>query len=281
MDIEILLATYNGEKYLKEQLLSIVNQTNQNWFLTIRDDGSTDSTPEIISSFIQLYPNKIKLLTDSYSRLKSTLSFSKLIEASSGNYMMLCDQDDYWLPTKIEDTLKVLLEEEQKNPDIPIMVFTDMKVVDNNLNILNHSFINSQKLYPTVVSDYHKLIALNVVAGCTTLFNRKSISYITPIISSKIIHDQWIAVNISKFGKVVFLEKQTSLYRQHGNNTVGTDYKNWRYFLDKIRSPIRQFNIYYDLISGLSFKVNLTKFIFYKFLFTFRRLINFKEHTFQ
>lgn len=272
--IDILLSTYNGEKYIKEQLDSIISQTNINWQLKIRDDGSTDKTIEIIEGYIQVYSNKIILCKDDNGRLGSTLSFSKLLELSSSKYIMLCDQDDVWLNNKIEITLNGMLEMENRYGDIPLMVFTDLREVDQELNLISESFIKSQKLDPTIINNATKLASMNVVAGCTTMINKKAIQYILPIYSKYVTHDQWIAINIAKFGKIKYLDVATILYRQHSNNVLGAYKIGISYFFNKIMQPIKQLNIYRDLLTGLNFKINVFGFAYYKMVFTIKRLIN-------
>ena len=105
MTLDILLATYNGEKFLKEQINSLLDQSYKNWKLLIRDDMSTDCTMAILSDYISKYPDKIKLLK-SNKRLGPCQSFNYLLQKSDSDYVMFCDQDDIWLPEKIELSLK-------------------------------------------------------------------------------------------------------------------------------------------------------------------------------
>src|SRR5205085_8699781 len=103
--ITILLATYNGEKYIDEQLQSLLNQTYTNWHLIIRDDNSTDGTPAILASYQQQYPEKITIMPNKGANLGSVLNFNALLTfAHNAHYIMFCDQDDQWLPDKIEVT---------------------------------------------------------------------------------------------------------------------------------------------------------------------------------
>lgn len=271
--IEILLATYNGEKYLEDLIKSLFNQTYSGWRLTIRDDGSSDRTLQIISELAALYPEKIRIFDDGKAHLGSTLSFSSLLEQATANYMMLCDQDDVWFKTKIEQTLRAMLELAQESGDIPLMVFTDLTEVDQDMNVLAESFMKSQKLDPAVVSDPVKLSALNVVAGCTTLFNRRALDYVVPVPSRYIVHDQWLAVNISKYGRISYLPVSTIFYRQHSLNVLGSNKIGFRYFYDKLKRPLTQFRIYYSLLTGLHFRISLLKYAFYKFFYTIKRLV--------
>jgi glycosyltransferase involved in cell wall biosynthesis len=270
--VEILLATYNGGKYLREQLNSIFGQTYSNFKLTIRDDGSTDNTVEIVEEYVAKYGNRITILPDDGKRLGSTQSFAALIEVSTENYVMLCDQDDFWCKEKIELTLNKMLELEKENGSIPLMVFTDLKEVDQNLKVMSDSFIRNQKLFPAICDNATKLIALNVVAGCTTMFNRAAIKVVLPIPAGNIVHDQWIAINVAKYGKIAYLDRATILYRQHTNNAVGAKKVGGGYFLKKLTDPAKQFGIYKTLIENLSFKVFILGFVYYKILFTIKRL---------
>ncbi|MGV8093298.1 MAG: glycosyltransferase family 2 protein [Mangrovibacterium sp.] len=271
--IDILLATYNGENYLEELISSLLDQTCSNWQLIVRDDGSTDATLQIIQKYIKANPGKIRLLDDGRSRLGSTLSFSSLLENSHNEYIMLCDQDDVWFKNKIEITLEAMLRLEEEYKEIPLMVFTDLVEVDENLNPISGSFIKSQKLFPSVISDPVKLSALNVVAGCTTMINKKALDYILPVTSGSVTHDQWMAVIIARYGRIKFLPVPTIFYRQHSSNVHGAKEIGFSYFGSKLKEPVNQFRIYHSLLTGLPFRINLLKFLFYKILFTVRRLI--------
>jgi glycosyltransferase involved in cell wall biosynthesis len=271
--VEILLSTYNGSKHLDEQLTSLVNQTYQNFVVTIRDDDSKDNTREVISKFVHNYPGKFRLIDDGKGNLGSTLSFSTLLELSVENYVMLCDQDDFWLNDKIEVTYNAMRDLEKVYPGIPLMIFTDLTEVDETLNVINKSFFKSQKLFPEICNDPLKLVALNVVAGCTTMINKTALQYVLPLPSSKIIHDQWLAINIAHYGKISFIPTSTLLYRQHAQNVVGANSVSHWYFLKKIFNFKKQINIYVDLITNLKFKVSILGFIRYKILFTVKRLV--------
>ena len=271
--VEILLSTYNGSKHLEEQLSSLVNQTYQNFVVTIRDDGSKDSTHEVIAKFVQNYPDKFRFIEDGKGNLGSTLSFSTLLEHSVENYIMLCDQDDFWLNDKVELTYNAMCRLEADNPGLPLMIFTDLTEVDEKLNVINDSFFKSQKLFPEICNDPLKLVALNVVAGCTVMINKTALRFVLPLPSSKIIHDQWLAINIAHYGKISFIANPTLLYRQHAQNVVGANSVSHWYFLKKIFNFKKQLNIYIDLITNLKFRISILGFIRYKILFTVKRLV--------
>ncbi len=271
--VDILLATYNGEKYLDDLMRSLLDQSYTRWQLLIRDDGSTDGTLRMIRSYMERYPGKISLLEDGKAHLGSTMSFAALLENSRNDYIMLCDQDDVWFRDKIWITLETMRMLEPEYNNIPLLVFTDLIEVDEKLNIISGSFIRSQKLFPSVVSDPVKLSALNVVAGCTAMINRKALEYILPVKSEYVIHDQWMSVIIAHYGRIRFLPVPTIYYRQHKSNVLGSKDVGFRYFFNKLKKPLAQFRIYHALLTQLPFRISCWKFFFYKCFFSVRRLV--------
>lgn len=270
--IDILLATYNGAQFLEEQILSLFAQTEQDWKLIIRDDGSVDSTRSIIEKYSTQYPEKICILNDGRGRLGSTQSFAALMEFSKSGYIMFCDQDDVWLPGKIALTYRRLIELENLHPGIPLLVFTDLSTTDESLHITDPSFMASQKFFTEIIHDATKLLALNVVPGCTIMVNGISKKNVLPIPASNIVHDQWIAINIAHYGKIDFIPIPTVLYRQHGKNSIGSNQIGPAYFIRKMTNPVRQFRIYRNLIIHLKFKVNIFAFLYHKLHFMLKRL---------
>lgn len=218
--ISILLSTYNGEKYLKEQLESILSQSFNDFKVLVRDDGSTDNTVTILKKYQKIYPNKIDILADNGENLRSSRSFMKLLENSDSEYVMFCDQDDVWLPKKVEMTLKKIIEMKQKFGDIPLLVHTDLVVVDESLRIINNSFFNFQKIDPYRDS-FNNLLMQNVITGCTVMINKDLVQKCLPIPDGVIIHDWWAGLVASKFGKIGYLSQATIHYRQHRANVVG------------------------------------------------------------
>jgi len=139
--ITILLAAYNGEAYLREQLDSILHQTYTDWVLYISDDASRDATPQIIADYAARCPKQIIPLQFDTPSGSAEANFFRMLTAVSGDYIALCDQDDVWLPHKLETTLHALQAlEERHGIHTPILIHSDLKVVDQNLNILNESF---------------------------------------------------------------------------------------------------------------------------------------------
>ncbi len=220
--VDILVATYNGEKFLKEQLDSILNQTYKNIKVIICDDGSTDNTNKIIDAYIKNWG-------DIFTKIQKPIgikrgakeSFGVLLRASTSQYAMCCDQDDVWLPNKIEATLSRMQHEESiLNITTPILVHTDLLVVDEKLGLINESFFKSQKLE----KDYKNIAAAfvkNNVTGCTSMINRALLNQMNTIPEAALMHDWWLSLFALTFGKIAFIDKPLIKYRQHNNNTLG------------------------------------------------------------
>lgn len=219
--IDILMATYNGAKYVTKQIDSILNQTYTDWKLYIRDDGSNDGTKEILQDYENKYPNKIVVIRDNKKGLGAKGNFVELMKYSKSKYCMFSDQDDVWLNSKIEDSINKMLEIENiEGSNFPILVHTDLKVVDDKLEIINESFWNYQNLDKNK-TDLRNLLVQNNITGCTMLMNRGLMNLCKNIPEDCIMHDWWIGLVASAFGKMCIVDKPTMLYRQHGNNEVG------------------------------------------------------------
>ena len=220
--ITILLSTYNGEKYLKEQLDSLFIQTYKNIEIIVRDDGSSDKTLEMLKFY------DIKLLfSDGNIGIKK--SFETLLlyayENSDAEYFMFCDQDDVWKNDKIEKTLEEMkrLEKFYGN-NIPLLVHTDLEVVDENLKIISSSMWKYEYILPQY-NTFNRLLIQNTITGCTMMINRELAKKSLDIPEEAIMHDWWIGLIASCFGKISYLEESTIKYRQHGKNTIGTEGK--------------------------------------------------------
>ena len=218
--VEILLPTYNGEKYLKEQIDSILSQSYQNLKLIISDDGSKDTTCEILKE----YQEKDKRVEVDFQEqnLGVVRNIEFLLNKVTASVFMLADQDDYWLPEKVEKSVKLLKE---KDADI---VFGDLEVVDEKLETMYQSF-NDYMLLSRRIQKYINSNRLNylynVFTGCTICAKSDLIPKILPLPeeSKYVIHDYWIGLMASFNGKVFYLSERLLKYRQHGNNQVGTE----------------------------------------------------------
>ena len=218
--IDILLATYNGEKYLIEQIESILNQTYKNFRLIISDDGSKDLTRQIIKEYEQRDNRIVSYFQE--NNLGYIKNFEFLLTKVENEIYMLSDQDDVWLPNKIEKTYNKL---KQENADL---VFTDLEVVDKNLNTIFKSF-NDYMLLTRKIEKYHKNYIMqylyNCVTGCTLMSKKKFIDMMIPLPyeSKHVVHDLWIGLTVALNGKIAYLNETTIKYRQHGNNQIGTN----------------------------------------------------------
>jgi glycosyltransferase involved in cell wall biosynthesis len=265
MKIAILLSTYNGSLYLSEQINSILRQSETNWNLYIRDDGSTDDTLKLINFYIKKYPAKIHLIKDDLGNMKSAASFMYLLSIINANYYMFCDQDDVWLPFKIELTLKKMKNTELLNPYKGVLIFTNLFVVDLNLNILNNSMWNFSKIDPENAKNFYKTTCSSSVTGCTIMINNALKDVVLPYHKNARMHDWWISLNAVHFGVVEYIKEPTIYYRQHDANVLGADEINEKYYLKKIifflNTLVSNVEVL-KMLNALPFKVNY--FHFYK-----------------
>lgn len=241
--IDILLATYNGEKYLREQIESILNQTYSNIRLIISDDGSIDRTIEIIREYEEKDKRVIGYFQE--KNLGYVKNFEFLLSKVENEIYMLSDQDDYWLPEKVEHTYNRLKETDAD------LVFSDLEVVDENLKMIYPSFNDYMKLSRKIkkyINSYKLQYLYNCVTGCTLMSKKKFVKLILPLpqVSKYAIHDTWIATTVANKGKVEYLDEKTIKYRQHGNNQVGTDKISHKFKeLEQVR------NLFLDVKIGL------------------------------
>lgn len=231
--VQILLSTYNGEKHLASQIESILAQDYQNWELWIRDDCSSDNTLQIIRSYLKSHPSKIKL-KDSKENLGSTTSFMKLIEESTAEYIMLCDQDDVWHPEKISRSLRALKSIEVKGG--MALIYTDMEVVDEDLNPINDSFLRAQRLRSNWSSKPYFVFAQSMAAGCSMIFNAALRNQLHPVNAKLFQHDHWLLMHAAYCGKVGFINWSSMKYRQHAANSIGSHRISPKYFISKLFS---------------------------------------------
>ena len=231
--IDILLATYNGEKYVKEQIESILNQNYKNIRLIISDDCSKDGTRKILKQYENNERVEIHLQEKNLGYIRN---FEYLLKQVKNDLYMLSDQDDVWLPEKVEKTLNVL---KQNDAD---MVFGDLEVVDENLNTVYPSFNDFMLLNRKIkkeINSYKLNYLYNCVTGCTLLSKKKFIKDILPVPykSKYVAHDHWMALMVSLKGKMVYMPEKYIKYRQHGNNQIGTEKISHKFTrLDQVRN---------------------------------------------
>lgn len=224
--IDILLATFNAEKYLRPLADSLLAQSFSDWRVIAHDDGSSDATLQILRSYSGRFPAQFMLLEDTSPKGGASQNFSYLAQHSTSDYVMFCDQDDVWLPMKISDAYrKIVSMEESYGARIPLLVHTDMRVVSERLDLLGESFWEYQNLDPDLSHSFNALLMGNVVTGCTVLVNRALIRSALPVPVEAVMHDWWFALVAAAFGRIEYLPCPSLLYRQHSDNSVGA--KRW------------------------------------------------------
>lgn len=259
--VAVLLATYNGEKFLKEQLDSLLQQTVR-IKVYIHDDGSLDSTLDIIRSYCVIYPEVFFLLEDGVTYKNPGDNFLHLTRFADEPYMMFCDQDDIWLPHKVESALAKMLEKEkEKGVNCPILAFSDLQVVDENLKLIAQSYMDYQHISASRCS-LKELVLTNIVTGCTCMFNKalakKALERID--VYSNVKHEWWLALVARLFGEIVFSPDTQILYRQHENNVIGArDKRRLSYICYKTKQVKNSLRITYAQADELlnTYKMNL------------------------
>jgi glycosyltransferase involved in cell wall biosynthesis len=240
MSVDIVLATYNGDRYLEAQIQSILTQDYSDWRLLIRDDGSCDLTHEIIQVYLQQELHRLQWINAGESEnVGVTLNFNSLLDQSSGDYTFLCDQDDSWLPQKMTDSLQIMqCLESQWGAETPILVHSDLSVANEQLEVLHSSFWRSHNLDPARNS-LRQLLIRNHITGCTVLINKALRELALPIPQSAFMHDWWLGLVAAAFGKIAYLKQPTVLYRQHQQNQVGAQSQQWYYIASRLQRPQR------------------------------------------
>lgn len=234
MSVQILLATYNGMHFLESQLDSILRQTYSDWYILARDDGSIDGTVQLLDHFAVCYPNRIKVIQDHEKGLGARGNFARLLEHASAPYVMFCDQDDVWKPYKIEMLIEKMLQLETfMESSTPILVHSDLEVVDKDLNTIAKSFWRYQYIRPESNQGWNTLLVQNTVTGCATLINRALYQKALPIPVEAIMHDWWLALVAAVFGHLEALPQPTVCYRQHMTNDTGAKAWGWRTIVRK------------------------------------------------
>jgi glycosyltransferase involved in cell wall biosynthesis len=229
--VEILLATYNGERFLERQIESVLEQMDSGCRLLIRDDGSTDGTLILLQKFVAQDPHRVVLLNDQGPRLGVCGNFGQLIEHSNADYVAFCDQDDVWLSGHISTLLeRIKATEQDLGANTPALAHTDLVVVDENLQTIAPSFWSYLNLDPYRGSKLNRLLIQNVVTGSAMMINRALARWACPIPKTGVpMHDWWLALIASAFGRIETIPAKTVLYRQHSNNHIGARNHDWRY----------------------------------------------------
>lgn len=222
--IDVVLAACDGQAYIQQQIESIQHCRGYDSLVArilVLDDGSGDATQNIVNRLAAVDP-KISFIVGGMPRLGSTANFYRGLELSTAPYVMLCDQDDVWLPEKIISSLNaVRCRERDRGGNVPVLVYSDLKVVDAKLTVMAESFLAYQGIEANWADRFKHILIQNVAAGCTMLFNRALIDKSCPFPENVIVHDWWMLLVAQAFGEVVHISDPMVLYRQHGANQVG------------------------------------------------------------
>lgn len=235
-EIAIVLASYNGEKYILDQINSIINQSYHDWHLFIRDDGSSDNTLKLEKNIASKYPQKITVFSNQtkfHGPKHNFFTLSKIALNKKYKYVMFCDQDDVWKNNKVESTY-LKMKNVEKASNVPTLIHSDLGVVDENLNVLGSSFMRYRALDPAT-KDLNHLLIQNNVTGCTMMVNRALLEKALQFkdIDLVAMHDWWFALIACIYGNIGFLDNATICYRQHGGNVVGATKVNSPQFIIK------------------------------------------------
>jgi glycosyltransferase involved in cell wall biosynthesis len=239
--------------------------------LIVRDDGSTDETVKIVQRFCETDP-RVQLLVDSAGNLGASRSFLKLLEASDAELFMLADQDDNWLLGKISSSVQKIEElVASNNGGRPLLVFTDLTVCDEALNKISDSLWKHQKLDPEICNDWRRLLAQNVVTGCTIIGNAAARRASLPFVLDEMFHDHWIAVNAARSGVIDYLPMPTVMYRQHLDNAEGAKDFGYRYALERTANPLNRYWFYRK--AGRHFGISANRILYYKIVESIKRFV--------
>jgi glycosyltransferase involved in cell wall biosynthesis len=226
--VDILMATYAGERYVGEQIESIQGQTYQDWRLLVSDDCSADGTLEVVGRYAAEDP-RISVVSEGVRYGGAKENFFSLLDQSTAPYFMFCDQDDVWLPGKVGQELTIAqAKESETGSSTPVAIYTDMRVVDDGLQEIAPSFL-AQDRKDGIRGDLHAFLGISGAAGCTMLGNEALRKLLAGSdFSAALMHDWWVGIVAASCGKLVYLDEATVLYRQHGDNEIGAEtYSFW------------------------------------------------------
>ena len=221
-EVEVLLGTYNGERFLREQVDSILGQSYPRVRVTARDDGSRDGTVAILEEYERRYPGSFRVERGGAPTGGAKGNFLELMRASTAEYVCFADQDDVWAAEKVQLCVEAMRAMEARHGrGMPMLVFTDLEVVDEGMQVLHESFWAQQGIEPERIGRLPCLLQQNVVTGCTAMLNRPLLRLSLRMPEEAFLHDRWIALLASCFGRATSLPERTVMYRQHGGNVVG------------------------------------------------------------
>jgi glycosyltransferase involved in cell wall biosynthesis len=228
------MAAYQGGTYIDAQIESVLAQTSQDWVLRIQDDSSTDDTYAIARHHAKEHPRRIVANRRPSNSGSASQNFLELLAGSTGRYVMLADDDDVWREDKVAVTLAEMQRiEAAVGEGVPVLVHTDLAVVDESLRVTAPSMAHVQRL-PVNETRLGRLLVQNSVTGCTVMINRALADLVRGPFDGVAMHDWWLALIAAAFGRIGYVDTPTMLYRQHGGNAVGAvDARDTRYLVSR------------------------------------------------
>lgn len=310
MKTAILLATYNGVKYLREQVESLYRQTYTEWTLYVSDDGSTDGTIELLAEYERTKKNFVVLRRregekergtgDSIKQRKGGAkeNFLWLLEQVDADYYFFCDQDDIWREDKMAVEMERMLKEQNVQSPIvgeasaiqaqlktaesqhestkfkPMVVFSDLYVTDAQMNVMCESFHHYSGIRPQLINSFNEAGGVNHVTGCTMLINRMAKACVKLPATAAAMHDSWVTLCVLKAGgTLAYVQQPLVYYRQHGGNTLGaSDFSrlSLAWRAKNYNATVRQLCERYRMLKALDYGPWI-KFIYYRMLYKWRR----------
>lgn len=234
--VQILLATYNAAAWLEPLLDSLLAQTHPNIEILARDNASIDDTFSRLEHAAARHSSRVRLLRHREPNLGALGNFARLLDQADAPYVMFADADDVWRPDKVAVTLTAMRElEAQVGPGTPLLVHTDLTVVDAQLHEIHPSAWRAANLDPRLSRDPRRLLTQNCAWGCTMMLNRTLVELARPVPTDVVMHDWWVILVAAAMGRVAYLPRPTILHRQHGGNDTGV--KSWAlgYVLEQAR----------------------------------------------
>ena len=230
--LQILMSTYNGKAYLREQLDSVLQQDCKQKGLVklqllVRDDGSKDGTQKILQEYAVRYPQEVRWYQGENCGVIQSF-FEKIKKTEKADFYAFSDQDDFWMPDKMSSAIQII---EKYGKNRPFLYCCRPKLVDAELNA-----ITSAMKRPAMRPSFGNALLENIVTGCTAVMNEELRALVAVRFPQfTVMHDRWFYLAASCFGRVYYDETPHICYRQHGGNVVGVNSGRWKEFYGRLR----------------------------------------------
>lgn len=260
--VAVLMATYNGGLFIKEQIESILDQDSSDWTLYIRDDGSSDNTLEIINDYVSKFPVKIILINSDQLNIGCSNNFYELLFSVSSKYYMFCDQDDIWVNNKISSQLTDIENEERIQLSKAIIIGCDSYVFRDNISNSKDSTWKTNCINRHRLLDYNRCAVQCPIGGAEMIFNNEAKSLLNNNIDNDFTYDHWLLMNVVKKGTVILSDCYLRYYRSHENNVIGpADRGNGKF--KNLRGKLRHYMNDYKMLCEIGYG-SLIKYAYYK-----------------